>query len=202
MADLLSFLSEDPSRLKALTSAVDVVLKLILAFIGFYLAHSISRHVSLRVSEKRLEAYATLWAATQGGSPTRLEDGGEGPLTSQERMDIHSKLMNWYYEGGNGLLLAGGTRTMYLTAMHNLIRPVTLLQPKSFRAEVQEAEEEAVEKIRGERSIRQLSMLRTRMKADLRVFGIHYGGGITESDKAFLRGCGQNLWKKPWRKIF
>ena len=72
---------------------------------------------------------------------------------------------------------------------------------EAFSTEVQNAKRNLVDTIRGERSIRQLSLLRTRMKSDFRVFGIPYGGELKESDKEFLRHCGEKLWKKPWSRI-
>ena len=201
MPDCLTDLINDPNRVKAITSFVDLFLKLILGIIGLYLAHSIGRHVALRISEKRLQAYSALWEVTKDASPTRLEDGGEGPLSYGERKALHDKLQTWYYESGNGMLLAKGTRKMFLTVKDNLVLPASKLNPESFSTEVEKAKENEVDTIRGKRSIRQLSLLRTRMKSDFRIFGIPYGEELTASDKEFLRHCGEKRWKKPWRKI-
>ncbi len=110
MLDCLIDLVNDPNRVKAITSFVDFFLKLVLGIIGLYLAHSIGRHIALRISEKRLKAYSALWAVTKDASPTRLIDNGEGPLTSEQRKALHDKLQNWYYESGNGMILAESTR--------------------------------------------------------------------------------------------
>jgi hypothetical protein len=109
----------------------------------------------------------------------------------------------WYYSEGNGMLLANGTRTMFLKVKDNLVRAPEELEPRSFRTEVLNAEVDKREAIRGERAIQQLSLLRTRMKADLGVFGIHYGGGLEDAHKkSFLKDCGECLWRRPWRKPF
>ena len=200
MIDFLASLATDAVRLELLTKIADVIFKLILGVIGLYLAHNISRHIELRVTEKRLLAYSKLWAATENASPVRLNSDPKDPLSDKERTEMHNSLMTWYYADGNGMLLAGGTRTMFLEVKDNLIRPICKLNPDSFRNEVSNAPENEADAIRGERSIQQLSMLRTRMKADLRVFGVHYGGGLEPSDIDFLKHCGERLCRKPWRK--
>ena len=198
--DFLANLATDTVRLESLTKIADVFFTLILGAIGLYLAHSIKRQIDLRVSERRLLAYSKLWAATEKASPVRLKSHPKDPLSDKERAEMHKSLTSWYYADGNGMLLAGGTRTMFLEVKDNLIRPVCELKPDSFRDEVSDAPENEADAIRGERSIQQLSMLRTRMKADLRVFGVHYGGGLEPSDKEFLEHCGEWLCRKPWRK--
>jgi hypothetical protein len=201
MPEWLSELINDPARAKLIASCVDLILKLFFGIIGLYFAHSLGRHVALKISEKRLQAYSRLWAVTRDASPTRLKDGGEGPLNSQERKALHESMQNWYYECGNGMLLAKGTRTMFLKVKDNLVLPAKDLEPESFSVKVQKAKENEVNDVRGRQSIRQLSLLRTRMKSDFRIFGIPYGGELTPSDKEFLKHCGQKLWKKPWRRI-
>ena len=51
----------------------------------------------------------------------------------------------------------------------------------------------------GKLSVRQLSLLRTRLKADLAVYRRVYDRDLTPEDKAFLRLCGENLLRRPWR---
>lgn len=200
MIDYIAALSSDPEQLKAVTAIMDLILKLAIALLGFYFAHSLSRQVALRVSERRLGAYSALWAITGAASPTRLKEGGANPLKSAERQRLHDELAVWYYSEGNGMLLADGTRTMFLKVKDNLVRAPEELEPKSFSTEVLHAGVDEGEAIRGKSAIRQLSLLRTRMKADLGVFGIHYGGDLTDADKSFLKDCGESLWRRPWRK--
>lgn len=189
----------------------DLMLKLLIALVGFYLAHSLGRQVALRVSEKRLSAYATLWELTGLASPVRLQKGAAGPLTKKERLALHDDLSRWYYTDGKGMLLAHGTRTMFLMAKDNLVFDPEGLKRTDFKkrnltefqkevARTMDAEQR--DRAHGERAIQQLSLLRTRMKADLGVFGIHYGGGLTSYDEAFLIDCGEFLWRRPWRRPF
>ena len=89
---------------------------------------------------------------------------------------------------------------MFLKVKDNLVRAPKELKPKSFSTEVLSAGVEKGERIRGQRAIEQLSLLRTRMKADLGVFGIHYGDGLEAPHISFLKDCGELLWRRPWRK--
>ena len=68
----------DLELLKAVATIVDLVLKLAIALLGFYFAHSLGRQIAIRVSEKRLGAYSSLWSITGAASPVRmhLEEGG------------------------------------------------------------------------------------------------------------------------------
>jgi len=216
----------DPEMVKTNLAIADLILKLLIALIGFYLAHSLSRQVSLRVSEKRLSAYAALWSITGRASPSRLHKGGAGPLKLEERITLQEELSVWYYTNGNGMLLADSTRTMFLKIKDNLTFPIEKVKPDKFSSELKGSDEKLLEALkttktfqgfsrdelrefigdnlqdalRGTRLISQLSLLRTRMKADVGVFGIHYGVGIEESDHAFLVDCGELLWRRPWRK--
>jgi hypothetical protein len=200
MSDYIATILANPDQLEAAAKIVDLILKLAIALLGFYFAHSLSRQVALRVSERRLGAYSALWQITGVASPARLKEGGAGPLNSRERQLLHDKLAMWYYSEGNGMLLANGTRTMFLKVKDNLVRAPNELEPTSFSTEVLKAGLDQSEVIRGKRAIQQLSLLRTRMKADLGVFGIHYGGGLTDTDKDFLKDCGEFLWRRPWWK--
>ena len=136
MTDGIAMILSDPVQLKAVATIVDLILKLAIALLGFYFAHSLSRQVALRVSERRLGAYSVLWAITGVASPTRLKEGGAGALKSTERQQLHDELARWYYSEGNGLLLANGTRTMFFMVKDNLVRTPEELEPRSFRTEV------------------------------------------------------------------
>ncbi len=189
---------------------LDLILKVLIALVGLYLAHSLGRQVALRVTEKRLAAYAKLWALTGMASPVRLlYEGAGGGLNRQERLDLHDKLANWYYADGNGMLLANGTRTMFLSAKDNLVfdpdsppkRDAEEPTTNRFEKEISGIKDRRERETRhGKRAIQQLSLLRTRMKADLGVFGVHYGGTLKQPSKDFLKDCGENLRRRPWRR--
>ncbi len=123
----------DSNVAKIVVDIIDLILKLIIALVGFYLAHSLSRQIRLRISEKRLSAYASLWSITGRASPARLHKGGAGPLNKDERITLQEELAVWYYSNGNGLLLADSTRTMFLKIKDNLTFPNEEVKPKHFR---------------------------------------------------------------------
>lgn len=175
-----------------------ILVTAILGVAGLYLGHNLRRQLSLRIADKRFDAYASLWSQTESASPTRLADRGLGPLSEDERETLHSKLLSWYYKNGNGILLNGTTRNLYLVTKENLICTDDRLQPRSVRERVMGTDNNTA--ARGELSIRQLSLLRTRMKADLAVFGAFYFGQLNGEDREFLRHCGEQLWRKPWRR--
>jgi hypothetical protein len=161
MTDDIATILLDTELLNAATAIVDLILKLAIALVGIYFAHSLSRQIALRVSERRLGAYAALWAITGVASPERLKKEGAGPLKSLERQRLHDELAMWYYSEGNGMLLANGTRTMFLKVKDNLVREPKDLEPSSFSKEVLETGNSEGEDIRGERAIAQFSLLRT-----------------------------------------
>lgn len=226
MTEQIAIILSDTKMVESILASGDLILKLLIAIIGFYLAHSLSRQISLRVSEKRLSAYAALWEITGRASPARLHEGGAGPLTLKERITLYEELSAWYYIHGNGMLLADSTRTMFLKIKDNLTFPVENVTPAMFSSELKGSDEKMIEALattkslqrftrdellefmgdnlqealRGTRLISQLSLLRTRMKADVGVFGIHYGVGLEKTDKAFLVDCGERLWRRPWRR--
>lgn len=51
---------------------------------------------------------------------------------------------------------------------------------------------------RSDLAIRQLSLLRTAMRADLGIIGRPYGQSLDPVDRAFLRSAGVRLWERPW----
>ncbi len=226
MIEQFTNIISDPKMAKIVIDIGDLILKIVIALVGFYLAHSLSRQISLRVSEKRLSAYASLWSITGRASPARLHKGGAGPLKKEERFTLQEELSAWYYANGNGLLLADSTRTMFLKVKDNLTFPIEKVKPSTFSDELNGTDEEILkalratksyqdlskdelleflgnnhqDSLRGTRLISQISLLRTRMKADMGVFGIHYRMGLDNSDREFLIDCGERLWRRPWRK--
>ena len=181
---------------KNLISIIDVTVKLLIGVAGLFFAHNLRRNIILKISERRLEAYASLWAEMVSASPTRIKLACQ-PLTRQERFILFRKLQNWYYMSGNGMLLKGKTRDMFFQVKDNLVCDTNDLKPDKFRDDVLADDDEA-DSIRGARSIEQLSLLRTRMKADIGIFGKSYHGGLSEDDIEFLKSCGENPKRKPW----
>lgn len=167
--------------------------------VGIYLGNSYSRQVNLHLADTRMAAYARLWALTEMARPTRIEFE-DNPLTAAERQSLFDDMTSWYYSDGNGMLLSGVTKSVYLAAKANLTCPDGKLQPVGVRREVEGRPSEEVEDLRGRLSIRQISLLRTQMKSDLAIYGQPFGPRLKGSDESFLRHCGVRLSQKPWRE--
>lgn len=177
----------------------DVIVTLTVGVIGAYLAHSYRRNQALNVAEKRLTAYSALWNRMNSPSPVRLAEWIDKPLTQCEREKLFQEFTEWYYENGNGMLLGGRTRTMYLCVKDNLACPVEHFQPESIRKKLKNMSPQDQEKEPGRLSIRELSLLRSRMKADLEVYGPPYHNKLDDDAKALLSWCGEDLSTKVWR---
>ena len=177
----------------------DVMVKVILGLIGLYLAHSYQRKIALNVAEKRLVAYSALWSRMICASPVRQSEWMDEPLTSKERKELFKDFTAWYYVNGNGMLLGGSTRSIYLCVKDNLVCPIDYYKPESTRTRLKMMSHEEQEKERGRLSIRQLSLLRNRMKADLEVYGPTYHTELNDDAKALLRCCGEDLSSKVWK---
>ncbi|MBB3188946.1 hypothetical protein [Halomonas cerina] len=170
----------------------------IVALIGAYLAYSHRRQIKLQVAEKRLAAYEALWDKMGIASPVRLTEWKAEPLTQQEREKLFDDFTAWYFKNGNGMFLGGRTRSVYLRVKDNLICDLAYYEPLSIREKLRQLPSERQEQARGYLSIRQLSLLRNRMKADLDVYGLPYHVDLDGDDKAFLDCCGEDLSSKPW----
>jgi hypothetical protein len=177
----------------------NVLVTLILGIIGFYLAHSYRRKIALSVAEKRLAAYSSLWSRMNIASPVRQSKWMDEPLMHEERKKLFYEFTEWYYENGNGMLLGGGTRSIYLCVKDNLVCPIEYYEPESIRERLQTMSPAEQDKERGRLSIRQLSLLRSRMKADLDVYGLPYHSQLDNDAKALLIHCGEDLSTKVWR---
>jgi hypothetical protein len=174
---------------------VGLAVTAILGLAGLYFANSL-RHktraeVEANVAEKRFDAYARLWVETKVASPMRGT-----PLTPGERSDLYKKLTDWYYDDGNGMLLTEQTRNIYLKAKKNLTCCVGELVPDSL-AERAASDGDAR---RGQASIDQLSLLRTSMRADLRIYTEPYDEELSLDDVAFLRAANVDLTSLPWKR--
>jgi hypothetical protein len=183
----------------SVTEWVSIVVTAILGVAGLYLGNSYRRRAQVELAEARRTSYSKLWEITKTAAPTRLRPGGAGLLTRDEREKLFTQMTDWYYDDGNGMLLAAKTRALYLSAKHNLtcadedIKPNGLALVASFPSHL------TTEQRRGCLSIRQLSLLRTQMKSDLAVYGRVYSENLRSHEREFLRHCGMRLWRRPWR---
>jgi hypothetical protein len=179
-----------------------ILVTIFLGIVGLYLTHSYRRQVKQKTADGRMKSYSELWEITGVASPTRLKEWHvgtpRGPITEDERGSLYVEFTKWYYRSGNGMFLGDGTRRLYLATKENLICKDSELKPPKLYDALQKLSEEQRSAKRGEMSIRQLSLLRARMRADLEVYGTLFFGELQNEDKEFLEYCGENLSKKPW----
>jgi hypothetical protein len=178
------------------------------AFAVAYYTESFPRRVrgetQLRVAEKRFGAYASLWALTKPASPMLAN-----PLDDEARKKLYDEMTDWYYDAdGRGMLLSEDARNIYLKAKDNLTCTDKRLEPPELGTAVT-----ARKVTRSDLSKQQLSLLRTAIRADLRIFTKPYGPAREKGDdaeavarrargRAFLAACSVNLRKRPWRDAF
>lgn len=170
-----------------------VAVTLTLGMVGVVVALNIRRDMRLKVAERRLQAYERLWAVTSVTSPACE------PLGENERKLLHTRLIAWYYENGDGLLLQNHSRTLYQTAKDNLVRPTADIVPTESRRRIQTVPENERDRQHGLLARRQFSLLRTQLRSELAVYGKPYGPLIDNEDAAFLRDCGISVREQPWK---
>ena len=171
-----------------------VAVTVLLGVVGLVVARNIRRDVQLRVTERRLIAYERLWALMRVVSPYNP------PPDSVTRSKLHEAFTDWYYAHGDGMLLEQGSRSVYLAAKDNLVRPLSALTPTISRHRLEALDEEDLDRQRGLLSRRQISLLRTQLKSDLAIYGRPYGPPLDEEDLAFLSQCNVDTRRRPWRK--
>jgi hypothetical protein len=169
---------------------ITALLTLAALYFGNSLRLKTRAEVEANVAEKRFGAYADLWARTKTASPMRGT-----PLTSAERAKLYDELTNWYYDNGYGMLLTEATRNLYLKAKKNLTCPTEELVPDSLAEQVARGGDA----VRGQASIDQLSLLRTSMRGDIRIYTEPYDEELSSEDLDFLSACKVNLGDNPWR---
>jgi hypothetical protein len=181
---------------------IEIGVTLLLGIAGLYLANSYRRQVKQKTTDGRIGAYSRLWEITEVATPMREKSWHvgkpRGPLTLDERKELYKDLTDWYYQNGNGMFLGDSTRRIYLNAKHNLICPDDELRPAGLSSAIKVDDEDQRSKRRGDLSTRQLSLLRTRMRLDLEVYGATFFGTLTREDQIFLEHCGEDWRKKPW----
>jgi hypothetical protein len=143
----------------------------------------------VNVAENRLDAYAALWS-TIPFSPELRKLRGDPPLRWGELRRLFDDLTDWYYTGGHGMLLGTETRSIYLTLKSNLICRAHEFVPVSLSDDVREDPS-----ARSRAVVRQLSLLRTAMKADLEVYGKPWGKPLEPVDREFLYACRVPGWR-------
>jgi len=182
---------------------IEIIATLFVGIVGLYFANNYRRQIRQKTTEGRIIAYGKLWEITKIATPMREKNWHEGKyqnlLTHDERKELYKAMTDWYYEKGNGIFLGDTTRRMYLSAKHNLLCPEDEVLPVEVSESLKILSKDKILKKRSELSIRQLSLLRHRMRADLEVYGSAFFGELTIDDKQFLNHCGENWRKKHWK---
>jgi hypothetical protein len=172
------------------------------AVVGAWLANSYRRRMRFELAEARRTAYSNLWELTGLAAPTRLDTAGlDGALTKAERQSLYQDLTDWYYKDGGGMLLEDVTKNVYLTAKHNLVCATDKFKPNSAWVALNQDLSVDQEVARGVLSIRQLSLLRTQLKADLAIFGQSYTKELARHEREFLIECEVKLNREPWSRV-
>jgi hypothetical protein len=183
----------------SLGDVVGALVTLVVGFASVFFAYNYRRQLALRAAERRIDAYGALWTAMHVARPTRKDINGE-VITAAERRELEAQMSLWYFTGGSGMLLTQDTRQMYFANKRNLVCADVNVTPAVARDQILEREGRAArEWARGELAMRQLSLLRTQMKADLDIYGRVYGEKLGPTDIAFIRACGLDPGRRPWR---
>jgi len=186
-----------PATITAAATLLVGIATACVAVYGARLANSYRRQLDLKTSERRIQAYAALWALLRVASPTRSE-----PMSEAERHDLFERVTDWYYTDGNGMVLTDKTRQLYLKTKANLRCSDDELFPASLCAQAHRREFGDLERWRSELSRQQLSLLRTQMKVDLAIYGKVSAGSLHgpehRLERDFLEACGINLSDEPW----
>jgi hypothetical protein len=169
--------------------AVTVLLGLVTAYIGVSIRQKRRQEIAVNVAEHRLDAYAALWSKIPL-SPELRKLRSDPPLTPSDRREIFDQLTAWYYSDGHGMLLGVGTRSIYLTVKANLICNPDQFVPMSLIDDVRRSDD-----ARSVAVARQLSLLRSSMRADLEVYGKPWGKPLHQVDREFLYACRVPGWR-------
>jgi hypothetical protein len=168
---------------------------LFLGLVGLWLVHSYRRQARLKLIERQVDAYQKLWILTASATPERST-----PMTEQERTEVYDAMINWYFAEGEGIFTSAATRDLFVGFRTNLVCPVASVVPGALAIELAAMVPADAERRRGCVAIRQASLLRAQLKADLSLhFGFNYYSRLLPEDRAFLISCGISPWRRPWR---
>jgi hypothetical protein len=167
-----------------------------LGLVGLWLAHNYRRQIRLKLAERQVDAYKELWTMTAVASPERAT-----PLDHAERQKLRDEINRWYFDDGNGILMSTPGRDLLIAFQSNLTCPTDSVKPQSLANELATLPDDAAERRRGCTCIRQASLLRTQLKADLNLHvGVNYYTGLRQVDRDFLVSCGVSPRRRPWRR--
>jgi hypothetical protein len=164
--------------------AVTVLLGLLTAYIGLSIRQKRRQEIAVHVADHRFEAYAALWSKIPL-SPELRRLRGDRPLDSNELRALFDQMTAWYYEDGHGMLLSANTRGIYLTVKTNMLCAASQFVPVGLVDAVGSSDQ-----ARSDAVLRQLSLLRSAMRADVEVYGKPWGKPLQPLDREFLYACG------------
>jgi hypothetical protein len=154
----------DPGWAQALATVLAVV-------VGAVLSVYVRGQQLLKIGEKRMDAYATLWELTES-----LRRNGPF-LTDAEFAALAERLTAWYYRSGSGMLATAQTVDIFLKLRNNLTCAPADFYPASWQELWQPLEPgETLPERRRALLARQFSILRTQLKMDC---SIYYGRHVS-----------------------
>jgi hypothetical protein len=168
-----------------------LVVESIIGLLGLYLVHSFRRQQRLRIADLRIPAYQRLWELMKVAAPSRVTDStGAGSLAPEEARELHHSLWDWYWQNGNGMFLTDETQKIWAAALDRL-------RTYGEDGGIDPAEE-------GWRRIVELSLLRTQMKRDIKVYGVAvaFGSDLTAQLSDSDRREGNDLREAAFRRDF
>jgi len=138
----------------------------VLGLMGLWLGNSYRRKVRSDTTTLLLGCYVTLWEVTgRVGSPEVRE-----PMTERARLELSADLDRWYFEKGAGLILPWRTRELFFFIRNNLRRPRSEILPASLASAIVQLSDLDADLRHSCVLRRQLSLLRSQMKADLALY--------------------------------
>jgi len=170
-----------------LVDVIDVVLTAAIGVVGLVALHSYGRQQRLKIADQRWGPYRTLWHITY-----HARSGAA--VTPVAATLLRRKLLSWYYDDGNALVLPLPTQRMVRVILGDLLA----------RADGRTTPPDPVPRL-GDDITREVSILRTQLKIDLDVYRIDERGVLRRDDRTFerefLARCGFDAtwWGRPER---
>jgi hypothetical protein len=178
-----------------ITAWVQAAGTVLLGFVGLWFAHNYRRQVRLRLAERQVESYMRLWALTGPATPFRST-----PLDRTEMRTLYDGMSRWYFDDGDGIFASTAARDLFVGVHTNLVCPTSAMKPAVLGEQLAGLPHADAERRRGCAIVRQVSLLRTQLKADLAMhMGVDYYSNLRPDDRAFLLSCGLSPRRRPWR---
>jgi hypothetical protein len=180
----LGALRESDSKV---VDVAQLVVTAILGLAGLWFAYSFTRQQRLEIAKRRLDAYRKLWECMQVASPSRKTTQDDNPLSAGEALQVLAEMRAWYYRDGLGMFLPHDTQQMFLEAQKRL--KAYAKKPTATCSD---------------RMIRDLSLLRTQMKSDTKIYGADVDRTLEDGDAEFLRAAKieKARWLRPRYRWF